>query len=343
MAEVRETAHRPTLLQRLVLLIPAKLPLHATAVVLISVFAAYLYQNEFRHREPAITAPPARSFQSREETERSRSAPAPAPAVESKMKVPDEAGAQRRRGERSSAPEQSRSLSESEEQNKMIDRMQPNSAAMPPTQDHGSRALTSPQPNKKSPSGDEAASARLEQSLPSGRAQPKGVPPTGSLQGNDTVLSDATTAEKSPPSGDLREKQAGSSLDALSSAARLSSDYELTLRLREPARDDKTAAAPLQLERFQAQPRPSPASAEFKDLDQARQRAIKTGQPQTVWTTIASGQYDGFKNELAGLGNIESELPPPAPEKDTKSKSSNQFRIKVIILPPLPRAEPSDR
>ena len=49
MAEVRETAHRPTLWQRLFLSLPTKLPLHATAVVLISVLAAYLYQKESRH------------------------------------------------------------------------------------------------------------------------------------------------------------------------------------------------------------------------------------------------------------------------------------------------------
>jgi hypothetical protein len=114
----------------------------------------------------------------------------------------------------------------------------------------------------------------------------------------------------------------------------------LTLRLKQPVRDDRSTAAPAELERFQAEPRPSRSRAQFKDLEQARQHAINTGQPQTVWTTIASGQYDGFKRELAMLGNIESESPPPAPEKDAGSKSSDQLRIKLTILPPLPSAQP---
>jgi hypothetical protein len=339
MAEVREIAHRPTLWQRLFLSFPTKLPLHATAVVLISVLAAYLYQKESRNGEPARTAPPASSFQSREETDRSPSSPAQAPAVESKAQVADEAGAQGRREKRSSAPEQPRPLPESEEQNKNIDGIKSGAAAMAPTQDHGSPALTTQPPNEKSLSGDEAASDRLEQSLPSEEAQAKGVPPPGSLQGSDTALKDATPAVKSPASGALLEKRAAPSLDALRSAAALSPNHELTLRLKQSARDDKNTAARPQLERFQAEPQTSTSGAEFKELEQARQRAIKTGQPQTLWTTIPSGQYDRFKSELAGFGNIESELPPPAPEKEAVSKSSEQLRIKLIILPPLPLAE----
>jgi hypothetical protein len=344
MAEVREIAHRPTLWQRLFLPFATKLPLHATAVVLISILAAYLYQKESDHGEPARTAPPASSFQSRQESDTSPASPAQAPAVESKVQVADEAGAQGRREKRSSAPEQPRPLPESEEQNKNIDGIKSGAAAMAPTQDHGSPALTTQPPNEKSLSGDEAASARLEQSLPSEEAQAKGVPPPGSLQGSDTALKDATPAVKSPASGALLEKRAAPSLDALRSAAALSPNHELTLRLKQSARDDKNTAARPQLERFQAEPQTSTSGAEFKELEQARQRAIKTGQPQTLWTTIPSGQYDRFKSELAGFGNIESELPPPAPEKEAVSKSSEQLRIKLLILPPLPRAEvPSSR
>jgi hypothetical protein len=335
MAEVREIAHRPTLWQRLFLSFPTKLPLHATAVVLISVLAAYLYQKESRNGEPARTAPPASSFQSREETDRSPSSPAQAPAVESEPQVADEAGAQGRREKRSSAPEQPRPLPESEEQNKNIDGIKSGAAAMAPA----SPALTTPPPNEKSSSGDEPASARLEQSLPSEEAQAKGGPPPGSLQGSDTALKDAIPAEKSPASSDLLEKRAAPSLDALRSAAALSPNHELTLRLKESARDDKNTAARPQLERFQAEPQTSTSGAEFKELEQARQRAIKTGQPQTLWTTIPSGQYDRFKSELAGFGNIESELPPPITQNDAVSKSSEQLRIQVTILPPLPRAE----
>jgi hypothetical protein len=117
--------------------------------------------------------------------------------------------------------------------------------------------------------------------------------------------------------------------------------HELTLRLTGPARGDETAAAPLELERPQTQPRSSPVEGEFKELDQAQQRAIATDQPQTIWVTIRASQYEGFKKELAGLGNIESELPAPAHKNEVKP--ADQLRIKLTILPPNYSAQPPTR
>ena len=339
MAEVRETAHRPPLWQRLMLALPTKFPLQATAVVLISVLAAYLYQKESHNGAPTRMAPPASSLETREKADALTSSASEADQLDSKLQVGPEAGAQRQKEEPSSAPEQPRSLSQSEEQNKILDQRQPSARR----QDHGSPALSTSEPNEKSLSGDQAASARLEQSLSSGAAPTKGVPPRASLQGDGTALSNPTPAVKPPASDDLREKQARSSVDGLSFAPAPASDHELKLRVKEPARDDKNTSVLPHLERFQAEPQLSKSPANLKDLDQARRRAVETGQPQTVWATIPPGQYDRFKSELAGLGNIESELP-PAPEKEALSKSSDQLRIKLIILPPLPRPEaPSSR
>jgi hypothetical protein len=98
----------------------------------------------------------------------------------------------------------------------------------------------------------------------------------------------------------------------------------------------------LQLEHPQTQPRRSPAEEEFKELDQAQQRAIATDQRQTIWVTIRASQYEGFKKELAGLGNIESELPAPAHKNEVKP--ADQLRIKLTLLPPLSSADaPSSR
>ena len=49
------------------------------------------------------------------------------------MKVPDEAGAQGQREKRLSAPEQPRSLSEPQEQNKNIDGVRPGAPAIAPS------------------------------------------------------------------------------------------------------------------------------------------------------------------------------------------------------------------
>ena len=74
----------------------------------------------------------------------------------------------------------------------------------------------------------------------------------------------------------------------------------------------------------QAERRSLTSQEEAKNLDQARERAIQTGQSQTVWVTIARNQYELFKKELADLGNIEVESFTPDPKNDAVAKSSDQ-------------------
>src|SRR2546426_4339783 len=66
MAEVREAANPPSLWERLFLPLRIKIPLQATAVVLIAVLAAYIYQKEPRERESGVTFQPESSFRKQE-------------------------------------------------------------------------------------------------------------------------------------------------------------------------------------------------------------------------------------------------------------------------------------
>jgi hypothetical protein len=113
----------------------------------------------------------------------------------------------------------------------------------------------------------------------------------------------------------------------------------LAIRLREPVRDDKATGDRL-ASGAHAERRSLTSQEEAINLDQARERAIQTGQSQTVWVTIARNQYEPFKKELADLGNIEAESFPPDPKNDAIAKSSNRVRIKVTILPPLASGNP---
>ena len=91
----------------------------------------------------------------------------------------------------------------------------------------------------------------------------------------------------------------------------------------------------------EAERRSLTSQEEAKNLDQARQQAIQTGQSQTVWVTIARNQYEPFKKELADMGSIEVESFTPDPKNDAVAKSSDRLRIKVTILPPLASGNPS--
>ena len=95
----------------------------------------------------------------------------------------------------------------------------------------------------------------------------------------------------------------------------LPADHELAIRLEEQRRDEKGAADRLASAGAQAERRSLTSQEEVKNLDQARERAIQTGHPQTVWITIAPNQYELFKKELADMGGIEVEAFTPDTEK----------------------------
>jgi hypothetical protein len=337
MAEVSETAHRPAIWQRLFSSLQVKLPLQATAVILISVVAVFIYQKESGQRQ-STTVPPPSPLQKQAEADKLPPSPDRAPALKPDAENPEAAGAQKQRVKRSPQTEPPRSPAEPAEQS--IGGIQPGAREVAPPQDSGIATTAPSQPKEKSSPADNAGSFREEQSLRSGDAQAKQVPPTAVFRDTETAAKARTSTAESSTSAGREEKRSGSSLDALSSSTTVSSDHELILRLKQPARDDKSTAASPELELSQSGP--SPSQAQFKDLDRAQQRAIATGQPQTIWVTIRASQYEEFKKELAGLGNIESELPAPAHKNEIKP--ADQLRIKLTILPPRSSADsPSSR
>jgi hypothetical protein len=332
MAEVRDAAHQPNIWRRLFSPLQVKLPLQATAVILISVLAVFIYQRESRQRQLGTPVPPANPSQ-KVETDKSPPAASPAPALEPEVKKPDASGAQESQLNPSTQSEQLRSPAKSEEQSIIIGGSEPGAHKAAPPAAAGNAASDAPsQPKEESSSVDQAGSVRQEQSLRSGEAQAKGGPPSASLRDNDTAAKDPTPGGESPSSAGLEEKRARSSLDAFSSSTTGFSDRDLILRLKQPARDDRNTEAASELERRQAEEK------RFKDLDHGRQRAIETGKPQTVSAIIDASQYDEFKKELTRLGKIESEAPAPAYKND--AKSSDQLRIKITILPPNYSAPP---
>jgi hypothetical protein len=336
MAEVRDAAHRPNVWRRLFSPLQVKLPLQVTAVILISVLAVFIYQKESGQRQSITTVPPLSGLQKQAEADKLAPAASPAPALESKVKKPDASGAEETQLNPSPQSEQLRSPAKPEEQSNIIGGMEPGARKAAPPPDSGHPASIAPsQPKEESPPTDQAGSVRQEQSLRSGGAQAKRVPPSAPLRDNDTAAQDPTSGEESSSSAGLEEKRARSSLDALSSSTAGFADRDLILRLKQPARDDRNTEAAWELERRQAEEK------RFKDLDHGRQRAIETGKPQTLAAIIDASQYDEFKEELTRLGKIESEAPAPSYDINALSKSSGQLRITVTILPPLSPAKPS--
>jgi hypothetical protein len=325
LAEVRDPVHRPNLWQRLFLGLQ-KLPLQAAAVILISVLAVFIYQKESSQPEWTTTVPLASPLQKHDEADNLPPAGGKARALKSEAQEADEAGAQERRVKRSPQTEQLRSLAKPEEQSNIFGGVQPGTRKVAPPAASVDPAEVAPsKPKGEASPAYETGSVRQEQSLRSGEAQAEGAPSSAPLR-------------DSPSSAGLEEKRTRSSFDALSSGTAGFSDHKLILRLKQSPRDDSSTERLSELERPDAEASPPQI---FKDLERGRQRAIQTGQPQTIAAIIDASQYDEFKKELARLGKIESEAPAPPNEIDVLSKLSGQLRLTITVLPPNSSLQPT--
>ncbi|HEX2260642.1 MAG TPA: DUF2275 domain-containing protein, partial [Candidatus Binatia bacterium] len=180
MARVREAANPPSLWERLFLPLRIKIPLQATAVVLIAVLAAYIYQKEPLQRESIVAIQPESSFREKNETD--RLAPSVAPAPNSKTKeVAEETKPRVQKFKDSIQVKDLQSRPKPEEQDNAPRTARPQDQVRSP-------ATLSPVPlQEKSSAASEAASARREQSSSSREAQSKEAltptpPPVGAAK-----------------------------------------------------------------------------------------------------------------------------------------------------------------
>src|SRR5215467_2576719 len=338
MSRVREAAHPRSLWEWLFLPLRIKIPLQATAVVLIALLAGYIYQNEPLQHEPLVTFQYENFNRDPNKTDSFVPSSAQAPTAPSKSKEPAKKTEPPIQGFKDSAQLKSpKSSPKLDEQDKGVAGVQPSAPEIARPQDQvRSPATLGPAPlQEKSSVASEAASLRREQSSSSGELQAKGALAPAPPPETQILSKDAASAVKSSFSPEARERSAAPSLDSLSSGTLMRmadpSDHELTIRLKEPLRHDKPGEA-------QAERRSSISAEELKILDQARERAVQSGRPQSVVVATPRGQYELFKKELADLGNIEIET--PERKNDAGAKSSDQLRIKLTILPPLSSMNP---
>jgi Putative zinc-finger/Predicted integral membrane protein (DUF2275) len=340
MARVREAAQPPSLWERLFWPFGIKIPLQATAVVLIALLAAYIYQKQPLQHEPLVALQPENSYRDSNETERFVPSSAQAPTAHSKMKeVAEQTQPRIQKFKDSVQLKGDESSSKLDEQDKGVADVQPNAPETAGPQDQvRSPATLSPAPlQERSSVASEAASLRREQSSSSGELEAKGARAPAPPPERQILSKDAASAAKSSFYPEARERSAAPPIDSLSSGTVMRSadpsDHELAIRLKEPLRDDKPGEA-------QAERRSSISVEESKILNQARERAVQMRQPQSVIVTTSRSQYELFKKELANLGNIEVESSASVRKNNAVAKSSDQLRIKLTILPPLSSMNP---
>ena len=160
------------------------------------------------------------------------------------------------------------------------------------------------------------------------------LPPTGSANTNAQLAEESKQKGQAQGVEELTSQtqrpEAGSGREYSRVGAEVAIDYQLVLRLRVPE-GGGSSNNPLR-----SQPGPGSVLSErdLKKLDQARQRAIQTGQSQSETISISRGQYEQFKKELEAIGNIESDSPSPSSDKTPAGPTSaEKLTILVTIKP----------
>lgn len=360
MAHVREQAMKPSAWERFFLPFRFKLPIHAAAVVLVSILAFYVYQKEpqqqklekvesdqFRKDQDERNGPPA-ELQGRIPAKESLESARQNEATSSpELEQAPEYARKRRSGEDKkedvTLPQPASSIPAGS-----ADRVRPQSSS--PAAAPLGLPEDKPAPRSDIVTGKNLPAPAMEAQGQVGRTSAPSEGAPKSRQGVGTIIPGATAKKEiskaAPESASISEQASDRFAAPQRQLAPQSertkeptTDYELVLRLRPATREDAGLAdrlAPLQSQTAAV----SALSREHKSaFDQARQRVAQTGQTQAIWLSIPRTQLEQFKRELAALARIESESPTTTPEKDEVSQSSDPLRVKITVLPPL--SEPS--
>ena len=319
MSHVREIEARPSVWERLFPL-GIKMPIHATAIVLIGVLAVYLLEKEEPHKnllttpgqvasrsekkEPAELAAPANSLPDTEQS--TPVGPVPPPSLSAPLaKEKSGAGEASRSREKKQPPSAPAEIA--------VPTQSPNSAANEPVE---TRSLF-----------EEGRTGSLQSLLPiDPRRRARGV-----ISGTPVVnpaMPRIGTGTFSPPSELEPDSLRAGSLSLLPLA-----DYELVVRRRPPQQDqalrDNLSASRKRSEAATAdRPQPTPSG-----IERLMAMIPDSTRPQTVWVSLAPNQFQQFKKDLVSLGTIESESTTSFRDLEFASKTDSEILIKLTILP----------
>ncbi len=315
MARIREIESTPPIWQRMLLPLQLKLPLHATAVILIAILAVYLWERE----EPRKLSL-AISEQALDTERLPTTLPEAQPSIipQAKAQRPREVGASKdsltaarensvsdqvARARRTEQPlmEQSTSRQQENEADKKKEDIAVLAPPPPPVKglsvsDEAVRGGRAPVLEFRAGSAPALLAPQRESASKTALPGFAGAP--AALQPFDVDL----VVRRHP-----RERDAGAS--GRLGAQRKSGEEASVVRERAGDRLDQSASRPM-----------------MPDISQ-------TTAPQTVWLTIPAGQYERLKKELGGLGTIESESPAPSRDPAALVKRDGSLRIKITIEP----------
>jgi Putative zinc-finger/Predicted integral membrane protein (DUF2275) len=303
MAHVREIEPQPGLWQRLFLPLRQKLPVQATALVMLGILAVFLLQKEETHKQITAIQPAQVTDGIKQDNTPARQAfPAPPTTSTSKTKA---------LAKRSADESRVKPVSPRASQPDLVARRERAQIA---------GSLASESTESLRPATPAAAPE------PGDRAAPM-------ISG--TAVANHVSSQTGGGTGPLAfpfESDPAAAFRSASSAIMPFADYELVVRRhgRPPAesRGDVTGAV-RKTELSQAAERPSTPRA----IDRLMAAIPDQSRPQTIWVTVPKNQYEQFKKELHALGTIESETQVPLLRDQTAAQTDGQIRVKLTAMP----------
>lgn len=309
MAHVSEIEHRPSIRQRLFFPLKIKVPIHATAVVLIGALAFILSQKQEQlrdRREPDAGTSAVTSMQPTEQQSETR----PESTIARERNVQDKISAE---------PATKRAVSPRQ----FVDQAPPEKVRAPASVNDQKPAT--PAANLKSDSESSAEIKKEAPRRPAIQAQEVSTGRDVLRPSVDRFGVGAAAGGLSEPSLRAAPLRAERSLSPL---GELSADIEFVVRRHPPERRD-------QLSTFSSDTAPS-AVAKRSAAPAAATPSL--GSPTEIrWFSVQSDLYNSFKKELAAEASIESEKATGFLEKDARQKTARELLIKVIILSPADR------
>jgi hypothetical protein len=324
MSHVRELEKQPRFWERLLFPLNLKIPIHATALVLIGILAVYLFEKEGHRKNSLQTTEQVTSPKKSEQAE--PSSPADSPFATGQRKP-------------TSLPRQQPDFSltgKEQRAEKDLARRSAPSKIPGPAQS----------PSTPAPSAKESIDARAlsEESGPSLPQAPFSIQSRGRV--GEVISGTPVVNPMMPRMGtgqfSLRSEAETESLRAGSLSIAPLADYELVVRRRASQQDQTLRdhlipqSGSVAAERMQTVPR---------SVERLIAMIPDSGKPHIVWISLAPSQFEQFKKDLNSLGTIESESATAFRDLEFASKTDSEILIKLAILPaseasrsnPMPR------
>jgi hypothetical protein len=294
MADVREAAHRPGILQRLFPPVRFKMPLQAAAVVLIGILSVYLYQNNDAGNSTLAPITPEPVLSVQQGSTKSETVDPPAAPINRPL------------------PNQSKAVSTEPAPAKAPSAP---AAATPKAGIAESRLESRQEKFKSAPIPAQGVTSAQESS---------NFP--GDLSGRG--LGSSVEALRQPG-----VRPAPFPAERLSLLSEPIPDYELVVRRRPPQRADQATSAGSQ-DSLQKQSGGVAASKSAEARRQAEGSSRGNNSPlEILWFSVPYDRYEQFKKELAAQAIVESEIPIAVKEKEASFIADRPLSIKVTVLP----------